>query len=101
MAKRMKELVVENVEVPVIEVVGNVEVIADKFQMPVKMVLIYNDNGDYIIHGCNSESPQAMFKALTGLWPLDPAVESVRFLELTLTVPEIAKLPKIRLYGTE
>jgi hypothetical protein len=69
--------------------------------LPVKLVLIYDEEGNYIVHGCNSESPQDMFTAVSGLWPLDPQKETVRFLETTLIVPKLSALPKIRVYGTE
>jgi hypothetical protein len=53
--------------------------------------VVLTDGEHYLIHGCDNEAPEEMFKTMTPIWSFDPSKETAHFVELTVTVPEFEK----------
>lgn len=66
----------------------NVELVSST-DMPVRVVILYNDKGDYVIHGSNVGTPADLFKAVSALWFFDPSKEGVHYAEFELDVPPL------------
>lgn len=59
----------------------------------VKAVII-TDGVNYVIHGATEETPDQMFKAVSGgpnpIWHFDPSKEIAHYVELEVNLPELA-----------
>lgn len=69
-----------------------------RINITAKAVIIYDDQGNYLIHGSNDGTPEDFFKKMQPLWDLNPAIETARYVTFQLSLPEIALLPKVRIY---
>jgi hypothetical protein len=52
-----------------------------------KFIVVFDDNGDYMIHGSSNEAPEEMFKAIAPIWQFDPSKESVRYVTMEAKLP--------------
>ena len=55
------------------------------------VVIVYDDEGNYVVHGNNTGTPAELFKAVGPLWAFDPSSEHVIYRELDLTIPVFPK----------
>lgn len=60
----------------------------------VRACIVYDNEGNYFIHGSNSETPQEMFKAMSSLWTMQPDKEAVNFVEFQAWLPDLDKIAK-------
>lgn len=63
-------------------------------KVPIRACIIFDNNGNYFIHGSNSETPQEMFKAMVSLWTMDPSKESIAFVEFSAYLPDLDHITK-------
>lgn len=56
--------------------------------LKIKAVIITDGTG-YVIHGASDETPEKMFTQLAPIWPLDPSKETVHYVELEVSLPEL------------
>lgn len=55
--------------------------------LTIKFIIIYDDEGNYVIHGQSNVSVEEMFSAMKPLWNLDPSKETVNYIELNTKIP--------------
>ena len=53
--------------------------------------VVLTDGEHFLIHGCDNESPQEMFRVMAPIWTFDPSKETAHFVELSVSVPEWEK----------
>lgn len=58
-------------------------------ELKIKAVIIFDDAGNYFIHGVGGATAGEMFKAMLPLWEFNPEREAVHAIELDLNVPNI------------
>lgn len=54
----------------------------------VKAVII-TDGNKYFIHGVDGETPSQLFKKMHPLWDVDPSTETVHYVEIPISLPEL------------
>lgn len=59
-----------------------------------KFVVIFDDYGNYTIHGNSTQNSGEMFKAMSPLWDFDPKTEMAQFMEIEAKLPRISKIKK-------
>jgi len=64
----------------------------------VKAVIVYDDDGNCMIHGSSKDEPEVLFKEIApDLWTFNPLKEAVHAIELEFEVPRVdsAMKPKV------
>jgi hypothetical protein len=64
----------------------------------VQAVIIYDDKGNYLIHGSNDGTPADLLKKMQPLWDINPLTETARYVTFQMSVPEVASLPSVRIF---
>lgn len=54
-----------------------------------KCVILYDNNGSYIIHGTSKDGTADLFKAVSSLWTFDPKSEAAQYFECEIEVPDL------------
>lgn len=67
---------------------------SDVKTLRVRAVIAYNDDGNFIIHGSDAETPEAMAKAIQPIWQHDPSQENIDYIEFDVLVPVVALRPQ-------
>lgn len=76
----------ENTGIALDEFEREFEEIAQEVEILIKAVLIFDEEGNYFIHGTSDETPDTMFKAMHPLWSIDPSKETVHYVEIPMMV---------------
>lgn len=62
-------------------------------KLRLKAIVAVNNEGNYVIHGSDEETPAEMFKAIAGgenpIWHFDPSTEQVHYVEVEVSLPEL------------
>lgn len=61
--------------------------------MKIKVVMVYDDMGNYLLHGASNQEPAEMLKAVQSLWTIQPDNEYMCCFEFTVNVPVVDRLP--------
>ena len=72
----------------------------EKRNLTVRAVIIYDDNGNYVIHGSSTGTPSDLYKAVAPLWDFNPCNETIRYVEIPMAVPAVEAAEQVRVYGT-
>ena len=62
----------------------------------IKAVIIFDDDGNYLIHGTNKEDAATMFKTMAPIWNLDPTSEMAQTIIFDVMLPKITAVVKPR-----
>jgi hypothetical protein len=55
--------------------------------MNIKVVIIIDAEGNYMVHGNSEQTPAEMFKTMSPLWNFDPSTEHVHYVQLAVYIP--------------
>lgn len=61
----------------------------------VKALIVYDDQGNYFIHGTSKDEASTMFKSMVpAMWDFDPAKELVQEIIIDLELPRVDGIMK-------